>query len=381
MGEFNQKRFRELLKKGIGLRTQKEFAAQVGMAAATINRMLNDEQVSCPKMRTLETFAANMRTVTLPELMTACGYEAPDIKEVVNSFESDISDFFAFEPVEGFKMFESMDEALRTMDEFLKMKRDVSNITADEDTDEEIPGYTLKKGAESSKNIQIQWTYGRYACTTDFRIYYTETAKGRIILVGSDIDLKNSENGHAGHTVIKNKTHAAMEEKLLNAIFGEPSDWLPDITAGYGFEFNEIPEGFGDFLNAHADTFCDSEENIRLYNRFVAGEKPEDVFEDFCVNGWSCGPGAVVADIMSKETGREYQYFEPDKNVSEENRNACVMERAKENFVLRIEEQTLLYLFKCAKELKIPEFGAVYHYGTCTKAVNQIYQTDKFWLE
>ena len=62
--KFNQKKFRELLKKGIGLRTQKEFAAQAGMSPATINRMLNEDVIARPKIKTLEALTNHMHNVT-----------------------------------------------------------------------------------------------------------------------------------------------------------------------------------------------------------------------------------------------------------------------------------------------------------------------------
>ena len=108
--KFNQKKFRELLKKGIGLRTQKEFAVQAGMSPATINRMLNEDVIARPKIKTLETLASHMHNVSYSELMDACGYETPGIEEVVRSLESDISDFFAFS--DGISFFPSMEEML-----------------------------------------------------------------------------------------------------------------------------------------------------------------------------------------------------------------------------------------------------------------------------
>ena len=93
---FQEKEFKELLRKGIGSRTQKEFAAQTGIAQETISRMLNDTGISCPRMKTLETISSKMTNVTLSELMVACGYQVPDIEDVIRKFESDIDDFFQF---------------------------------------------------------------------------------------------------------------------------------------------------------------------------------------------------------------------------------------------------------------------------------------------
>lgn len=66
------------------------------MSPATINRMLNEDVIARPKIKTLEALTNHMHNVTYSELMDACGYETPGIEEVVRGLESDISDFFAF---------------------------------------------------------------------------------------------------------------------------------------------------------------------------------------------------------------------------------------------------------------------------------------------
>ena len=90
MGVKNFKEFRSLLRKGIGTRTQKEFANEVNMAEPTINRMLNAEEISRPRKATLEKLAPKMRGVTLNDLLTACGYEKESIEEMVSAVVDDI---------------------------------------------------------------------------------------------------------------------------------------------------------------------------------------------------------------------------------------------------------------------------------------------------
>ena len=45
--------FRSLVKKGIGSRTQKEFAEQAGISRVNLNRVLNAETIARPSKRTL----------------------------------------------------------------------------------------------------------------------------------------------------------------------------------------------------------------------------------------------------------------------------------------------------------------------------------------
>ena len=382
---FNLKKFRELLKKGIGSRTQREFAAQTGIANVTINRMLNNENLPCPKVSTLETFAMNMSNVTLNELLSACGYEIPSLEDIVLQMESDISDFFAFESL-GTNIFTSLDEIIVKMAGFLKRR---SVTITNKKNDIAIPSNMELKGAENTCTIEVEWNYDKVSCTTIFNIFYLMTVSGKIVFIGTDIDEIREGNGKIRNTYIRKtkKKISLEEERLLSAIFGElydengnPYKRLPTVYIGYGFEINNVPEGFIDFLNKHSNTFCDSKENIELYNRIISGESPEDVFENYLDIAYGHGIGAVISDIMSKETGKEYIYWEKDENIPEEEQNACVMLRADNDIIKKIDKETLIYLYECAKTLKLPTFGVVYYKTSCRMAKSQVYKTDDFWL-
>ena len=69
------KEFQNLLRAGIGSRTQKEFAQEIGMSKEHLNRMLNSEEINRPSKATLESIAAHMNSVTISQLLTACGYD------------------------------------------------------------------------------------------------------------------------------------------------------------------------------------------------------------------------------------------------------------------------------------------------------------------
>ena len=172
--KFNQKKFRELLKKGIGLRTQKEFAAQAGMSPATINRMLNEDVIARPKIKTLEALTNHMHNVTYSELMDACGYETPGIEEVVRGLESDISDFFAFS--DGISFFPSMEAMFERLHSFVQ--RDgvqIVRVKEKENTGDDIPGNIKEKGAEEETIVSINWRYNNCECQTEFHVYYILT--------------------------------------------------------------------------------------------------------------------------------------------------------------------------------------------------------------
>lgn len=384
--KFNQKKFRELLKKGIGLRTQKEFAVQAGMSPATINRMLNEDVIARPKIKTLETLANHMHNVTYSELMDACGYETPGIEEVVRGLESDISDFFAFS--DGISFFPNMEAMLERLHSFVQ--RDVVQIvkvSGKENTGDDIPEDVKGKGAEEGTTVSIEWRYNNCECCTEFQVYYILTKGDKAIIIDTDIDKPfeapaGSKNTYIQHTEIVSTKYSPAALRLLENIFGGvlpggDVEILPAIYAGYGFEVHGTPEGFVDFLNAHSDTFCDSKENVQLYRRIVDGEDPEEVFKEYG-SVFAAGPCAVIADIMKKETEEEYLYYTEDDRLPEDMRNACIMKRAEYDFIERLSNDTKYYLYECARELKLPTFGAVYYNTMIQKAACWQYNTETF---
>lgn len=59
------KEFRRLLREGIGIRTQREFARVSGISYTHLNRLLNQEVIARPSKNTLKTMAEHMPTVAL----------------------------------------------------------------------------------------------------------------------------------------------------------------------------------------------------------------------------------------------------------------------------------------------------------------------------
>ena len=87
----------------------------------------------------------------------------------------------------------------------------------------------------------------------------------------------------------------------------------------YGFGFNCDCEDAKliDFIKAHKDTFCKTDAEIKLYKEMLEYTKEEYDLEDF-FEGYACdtngteGNGAVISNIMSRETGIRFIYCLPD---------------------------------------------------------------------
>ena len=87
----------------------------------------------------------------------------------------------------------------------------------------------------------------------------------------------------------------------------------------YGYGFNsDCDEGkLIDFIKEHKEAFCKSDREKELYNDMLKHTESEydleEFFEDYsCDNTGMEGMGAVIANIMSRETGIRFAYCQPD---------------------------------------------------------------------
>ena len=90
----------------------------------------------------------------------------------------------------------------------------------------------------------------------------------------------------------------------------------------YGYGFNsDCDEGkLIDFIKEHKEAFCKSDREKELYNDMLKHTESEydleEFFEDYgCDNTGIKGMGAVIANIMSRETGIRFAYCQPDYNT------------------------------------------------------------------
>ena len=91
MSEFNQQAFIEILKKAIGTRQHKTFAAEIGVSPTHLSRMLNPSYKGQPSLATLEKIAEHAENaVTYQELLAAAGYQATPAKEQLEAYSGTI---------------------------------------------------------------------------------------------------------------------------------------------------------------------------------------------------------------------------------------------------------------------------------------------------
>ena len=143
---------------------------------------------------------------------------------------------------------------------------------------------------------------------------------------------------------------------------------------GYGFNIDCDEEKLIDFIKDHKEAFCKSDREKELYNDILNYKKTEydleDFFEDYnCDNTGMEGIGAVVANIMSRETSVRFSYCQPDEGcgtfasvVFEERYPWQFNENEKE-----LTREKLLNIFKkYMEELRImdnPDYLSLEYYG------------------
>lgn len=362
MGEKNFVEFRALLRKGIGTRTQKEFAAEVGMAQPTINRMLNEEEIGQPKKSTLEKFAHKMRGVTLNDLLASCGYERESIEEMASAVVDDIKSCLGL--CCNMRMIQSLEVLQGRLRDYLGFG---AGIEIKENPNLKEKAYSV--GAETTAEISVSWECDKFACKCKAEVYYVESKEGAYYLFGFDI-VENKQ--------VERVLSDLDAKKILKCIFPDTEgEMVRNHIKGFGFYVDGTPEGFVDFLSEHNDTLEKmkmASPNARCLARYLDGDC--EAFNEYAQEEYdTCGPCALISDIMTAESEVKFRYYEKDARIPEEEQNACII---CEDNGRGIGENLTNYLYACAKTLGLKTFGAVV-YNTCYCEDSAfVYYTDSF---
>ena len=366
---FNIKKFQELLRKGIGIRTQKEFADITGITPATINRMLNNESIPCPKVSTLEILASCMRNVRLNELLEACGYESVSVTDKAEKVESLIEDGLN-QKMSEYHQFASVNELCSYIGNTIG--KDAVNPSVNGD---------IKPNLIS---IKIHWDYDVYECETNFdlSVYFGRDDSFIITKFNKGLTPKNDKIGEYSSGVNRyEKYRNSAEKRLLNCIFGEDEEFLVSYKAGFGFYYDSNID-FLNFLNIHADAFCDNKTNIELFKKaFEKDADLDDLFKDYVdPEYYGSGVGAVISDIMRKESGIGYHFYEEDVNLNSDEANACIMCDNKGKLGV-VDKEIFSYVYECCKQLGVKKFGIVYYKEAIKVIKDMTFTTADFYGE
>ena len=114
--------------------------------------------------------------------------------------------------------------------------------------------------------------------------------------------------------------------------------------------------------------------NARCLARYLDGDC--EAFNEYAQEEYdTCGPCALISDIMTAESELKFRYYEKDVRIPEEEQNACII---CEDNGRGIGDKLTRYLYACAKTLGLKTFGAVV-YNTCYCEDSAfVYNTDTF---
>lgn len=392
--ETNYRKFQGLLRKGIGSRSQTEFANAAGISRGNLNRMLNGDDIARPTIAVLKKISLCMQSVTLDELLESCGYEPIDITEAIKNNMNELQIGLTNAIYEaGFK---SADDVLNYINQNYIEDKSVFTVQASGENFTDC-----FKRAEEYAVIEQRWSIGKYICTTYFVIFYAFTKNDRLVFIGSTTDYnvimglevvepKIKERIRQVNcytdcvTLFEEKKKMTEEERKASRFLKHilsTSGTYTETVVGCGFYYDETPDKFLEFLMDNASYFCVSKENSRLYRKAVdTGENPDEIFADFEYQGYT-GTGAVIAFILSNKTEHQFIYFAKDERC-EESRGCILSEytKNKEDYI-RIPSTLLQDTFFVAHALGISEFGMVYHTFTMDKHSDQVYKTKDFFYE
>lgn len=372
--------FRSLLRKGIGSRSQSEFASEVGISRVTLNRMLNSGTISKPSRDLLFTFSRHIVSVTYQEFLLSCGYEMDDIHVIAG------------------KNVEYLQQALTgCMGKVVSQPSDLIEVINGlyEGTIAHLSlkgNWKIPMEADQVFRCLCHWSMTPYDCLTLFALAFTEAKSGKLILTGfmtgeqlipyiaKEVDLpKNSfvELDKLHSTFIRDiqlhpyqiSQEPTAEEKFLKSILGpQKENCFINTVPAFGFCWEENPdsEKIRNFLFSNSSFFCDKIGNQKLLDEIAAGEDPNLVLYDFenadrdglepkYVLDYIVedGPGAAVAYVLTRTTGHIFYH------IREKVDNISVI-------VCKIDPETniprdLLWLvYLAVKELGIQKFGRIY---------------------
>ena len=405
-GEF--RRFRYLLKKGIGERSQTQFSKESGLSRVMINTMLNNETISKPRKSTLVTLSEHMNSVSYYELMQACGYEvdAPEVAaekaadEMLEVLQKNVGKYYT-----------SCNDYLETAEKCVKSRTITSNsyielFKTDHCGDMLGEYFTIGK---------LSWDYDPYRISTYFIIGFATTELNSFIPLSiryaNESDSKyfekmdedknmlneiNSDNGtkikdlhrRGNSSLAEDKAGLSTEEKLLLKIFGtyDPSsiseEKYPVTYMGCGIEYPKTTSEFKKFIIDNASYFCCSKKNGEIFRKML--EIPDDDIE--AINKLFNGEDGrnndgVVEAIKTVLNNMSGLYFDAlYKGEDGQAEDTCIMrmvDNDDEPFEAAAEHAT----YFVARELDIPTFGQLYRTTYKNKNMRQSYKVADYHFE
>lgn len=414
--------FKKILRTAIGKDSQKEFAKKSGLSAEHINRMLNNENMNRPSIKTLKKIIEGAEgKIDSRELYKSCGYLAKEYRFELNSERKELDIGSKIEKVaedieSGFKEIISRNTLYGDIRSVINAYKDEfsiisCNITFDKH--ERDIGDIDRKG-EFYINCRMEWQARKDEETitvTDsyFALFFVRTKAGNVMLtdVATDFNTlarcgavpagwdgimlaEGCELNTIQYFAVSRDKAVKMSDVakgLLDKIFGRESPethkHLGHTEYGKGFEWRETPPGFAKFMVDHRASFAKTELEKELIDELTDGgdtlakdwtaEELDGVFKDYTTLTESNGAFNAAAAIIQRETKDNPECdFEVRSGMSEDNMfPPCIFvpeglycDNVCENLDVKKMERIEAYMLKYAKELRMPTFGETIVYNT-----------------
>ena len=426
---MNTEEFQNLLRRAIGERSRAEFAKRSEISAIQLHRWLKKEDPPRPSVKNLQKIArCASGGVTYRDLLAACGYSDAELDfyseeqetakgekkdrvllpehERVAACEEDI--------LKGFSEMTNRSQVpYNDVDEFVEM---VNLLYSVEDLcfdvgNERINDLEIKEKPNGKYYVPltISWASGErdeeaYHFTKGL-IFYYKTEDGQVMISqvtfsGKDliayriitikdggleflekkpiITISKKRDQKKNHTTQDEMRAAETVTKLLMDGIRE----YPDIVSGHGFEFRENLPKLKDFLLSHKDAFAKTPSDEERLEELLRGERPPaEIYQDYeDRSNWEEGVGALVATIMTEETGFTFTYWAEheggfyDPGIDPTPHSYILIEEINER-AAEVELGTLYdILCRYCVELGIREFGMCYARITTEPDFNDMFR-------
>lgn len=400
--------FGSLLKRGIGERTQAEFAKECGISPEHVSRMLNSARASFPSRSTLEKIAPHVvGGVTLEQLYAACGYRTDDIgKSEPEKRVSLGDDERIWLTIRDLKTgFHAMTSAPKLWDSIRQFLDAFDALYGVEELkyvfgNEKPYSGTQKANSEFCGALQVSLTAEKFVTTVYASLFYSKTTGGRYLI--SDVSFDAASLADAGvfpdkvdNAVMKagggasissvpvvcETTHLDKKAVVGLGDEGRAMNVLPIALHGFGFVVDGIYDDvLLSFLKEHRDSFCsDPERNELFISAMADGASLDEVFSGFD-GGFSfarsVGKYAVIPAIIRAETNVAFVLWnEPgDLEMFPINRPCVVVPDTDPFFGNR--ELLRGVALRYAKELRVPRYGDCTYFACIPAEAGEIHEIE-----
>ena len=260
------RKFRKLLDKAIGYKTQAQFAKEAGISAEHLNRMLNSPEINRPNKSTIKKLAAVAENaVTYKDFIDALNEEDPDFTKVDYKVLKNQEAAQDFAP--NFK--EKVRSSYQVLNEVLKQQKPVIVQNLDTYMADVLNVYQQQCKDNNIEPLEISY----YICEAHYKYF------------GHKFET-HSETAIEHRSVILSSAEGreAVESELLLYTMQVPfiSDKFSYLVVGTSMAVEDLFEVYGLYGKMCGELQYDSEENLDLekvlgqpfYLHFIEQEEP-----------------------------------------------------------------------------------------------------------